>query len=86
MVWTYRSTESGTPPRLGLAIPKTYGNAVARNRLKRLIREVFRLNKAKLPQGLDMVFSAKPLSEKPRFQTIEPVILDLWNKANLLSR
>ena len=44
-LWVYRDAESLTRgPRLGMAIPSAYGNAVARNRLKRLIREVFRLN------------------------------------------
>ena len=46
-------------PRLGLAVPKAYGNAVARNRIKRLLRETFRLNKAKISPGVDMVFSAR---------------------------
>src|SRR5258708_16820917 len=55
MLWVCRreDEESGKKPRLGLAIPKAYGNAVARNRLKRLIREAFRLNKAQLPSGVD---------------------------------
>ena len=69
--------------RLGLAIPKAYGNAVARNRIKRLIREVFRLNKAKLPPGVDMVFSARSALEKPRYQSVEPIILKLWALAVL---
>ena len=70
-------------PRLGLAIPKAYGNAVARNRLKRLLRETFRLHKAALPRGVDMVFSARPSLEKPRYQTIEPLVLKLWTLAHL---
>jgi ribonuclease P protein component len=75
---------AGHRPRLGLAIPKAYGNAVARNRLKRLIREAFRINKAKLPPGVDIVFSARSALGKPRYQTIEPLVLKLWTQAKLL--
>jgi ribonuclease P protein component len=37
-------------PRLALTISSKYGNAVARNWYRRWLREVFRLNKAKLPE------------------------------------
>ena len=41
--------------RLGLAISKRVGNAVVRNRWKRRIRESFRLNRSRIPQGWDFV-------------------------------
>jgi len=39
--------------RLGVSVGKTAGNAVIRNKLKRLIREAFRLNQYDIPAGLD---------------------------------
>ncbi len=39
--------------RLGVSVGKNVGNAVARNRVKRLIREAFRQNQEKLPAGHD---------------------------------
>jgi len=69
---------------MGLAIPGTFGNAVTRNRLKRLLREVFRLNKGKL-QAVDLVFSARPMKRADlHYQTVEPIVLDLWTKADLI--
>ncbi len=45
--------------RLGLTVGKRTGNAVMRNRIKRLIREFFRRNKALLPESTDIVICAK---------------------------
>ncbi len=41
--------------RLGLSVNRRVGCAVTRNRWKRVIREVFRLQRSRLPAGLDLV-------------------------------
>jgi ribonuclease P protein component len=43
-------------PRLGISVGrKKIRSAAARNRVKRLLREAFRLSKAELPSGVDLV-------------------------------
>ncbi len=42
--------------RLGISVGRKFGNAVKRNRAKRLVREFFRRNKHIIPKGYDFVF------------------------------
>lgn len=49
----------GPGTRLGLAVGRTLGGAVARNRVKRLLREAFRLQREHLPPAHDLVVVAK---------------------------
>ncbi len=46
-------------PRLGLSVGKGLGKAVLRNRVKRALREAFRLNK-ELFAGLEVIVQPKP--------------------------
>lgn len=46
-------------PRLGLTVSKKVGGAVIRNRIKRIVREFFRLNKVRIDAGIDIVVIAK---------------------------
>lgn len=45
--------------RLGITIPKKTGSAVLRNRWKRWIREAFRLQRERIPGGLDIIVRPK---------------------------
>lgn len=47
-------------PRLGVSVGKSCGNSPVRNRLKRLIREVFRLSQADIPPGFDYLLMVSP--------------------------
>lgn len=81
--------ESVDRPRLGLSVSRKVGGAVARNHVKRLLREVFGAVEAELEGGHDVVVVARPeaqeLAEREGLSGIEGALCDLLGRAGLRS-
>ena len=66
--------------RLGMAVAvRTAGNAVERNRIRRIIRESFRLHQETLPP-VDLVVSAKPKARGVPGTELHASLAGLWKK------
>ena len=56
--------------RLGITVTRKLGGAVRRNRIKRVMREVFRLNRAELVGSIDIVVNARHEFHETSFEDL----------------
>ncbi len=72
--------------RVGISVTKRLGNAVARNRVKRLIREAVRGFLPAILTGRDLVFVARGAAAGASYHQVEETVDKLLRRARLVSR
>lgn len=70
--------------RVGVTVSKKLGGAVVRNRVRRRLREVYRLHESRFAPGWDIVVVARSRCIKGDFQKITEAYLSLAQKAGIL--
>jgi ribonuclease P protein component len=71
----------GAAPRLGLVVSRKVGSAVARNRVKRTVREWFRRHRGQMGPAADIVVIARPGAAMLGTQESWAILSDLTQKA-----
>ncbi len=72
--------------RLGITVSKKFGKSVRRNRLRRLIRENYRLFEDFINYGYDIVFVSRNTEEMPEFISIKKEMKFLLKKLNIFDQ
>ncbi len=70
--------------RLGITVTAKLGKAVSRNRVRRRLREIYRLNESKFCRGLDIVVVARVRSRGARYCELERDFLGVAGRLGIL--
>ena len=83
-VYCRRSRRPGN--RLGLTVGTKLGKAVVRNRVRRRLREAYRVNEDRFASGWDIVVVARVKAAHVPYRELERSLLRLADKLGLLRR
>ncbi len=84
VVLVMQAAETSTHTRVGVVAGKTTGNAVQRNRAKRILREAMRPLLASLASHWDMMLIARPALVNATLEDTRAALINLLQRAQIL--
>lgn len=82
----YVMTVKETQTKVGFAAGKRLGNAVVRNRVKRLLRETYRMNQHRLKPGLQLLCVGRKPVIAEKYEVVNKAFEDLCRKAHIFGQ
>jgi len=70
--------------KVGFSVSKKVGKSVVRNKIRRRIRECYRLNGDRIKKGFNMVFISRVIAKDATYKEIENAMVSLFKKAGIL--
>lgn len=86
LIANWRKLPAESISRLGVVTSGKIGNAIVRNRARRLMREAFRVHQHNLTQPVDLVLVARASIDGKGFAAVEKDFLTTLRKAGLLKQ
>lgn len=84
VLYKYKNKKNDNTNRLGISVSKKVGNSVVRSRVKRLIKESYRLNQYNFKvNDLDLVIIARTSCKDRTYKEIEKALINIIKKAGL---
>jgi len=80
----YCRRNGSTANRLGVTVSTKIGGAVQRNRIRRRLKEIYRLNEGSMSTGHDVVIVARMKSRFAGFHELESSVLALLKKLKIM--
>ena len=84
VLYVFKNYKNKDINRIGISVSKKVGCSVVRSRVKRLIRESYRLNCDKFKPGYDFIFIARNPIKGRSYSEVEKALVDLLSKFKML--
>lgn len=83
VIHVFRREDNGSP-RVGFSVSRRVGKAVERNRVRRWMKETVYPLIGQLPEGTDIVFSARVRAKEGGFWALQRAIRELLHRSGVL--